>query len=67
MIDILIFGLGVAVGAGGLYALYSLYSWMNKLKHEIGSLRNQLDYYRRTTDDWNEFQFWKREQQSKTK
>ena len=67
MTNTIIFGLGVAVGAVGLYALYALYQWMNRLKYEIDNLRNQLDYYRRTTDDWTEFCYWKKEQQPKSK
>jgi hypothetical protein len=67
MIETLIFGLGVAVGAGGLYALYALYQWIARLKNRVESLKWELHHHTINRELWTEFSHWKREEQSKSK
>ena len=60
MIDILIFVFGVVTGAGGLYALLSLYDWVNELQKKVTDLKIQLSFYTMEQERWNEFHDWKR-------
>lgn len=60
MIDILIFVCGVVTGAGGLYALLSLYDWIHKLQRKVTDLKNELSFFAMQREQWYEFQDWKR-------
>jgi hypothetical protein len=60
MRDILIFGLGVIVGAGGLYALFALYQWIGSLSRRVERLRWELSHYNQEKELWGEFHDWKR-------
>ena len=61
MRDILIFGLGLIIGAGGLYALFALHRWVNNLASRVERLRFELNHYSTERELWNEFRFWKQE------
>jgi hypothetical protein len=65
MRDVLIFGCGLVVGAGGLYALFALHRWVDSLSSKINILKWELERYTMERELWAEFQFWKREQKEK--
>ena len=66
MTDILIFVFGIAVGAGGLYALFALHRWADSLFSKINLLKWELERYSMERELWAEFLIWKNEQKSKS-
>lgn len=65
MRDILIFGLGIIIGAGGLYALFALYRWIDSLSRRVESLKWELSRYSIEREMWHEFHDWKRMKEGK--
>lgn len=61
MFNVVWFVAGVLLGIGGTLAILWLQNWMRRTAHRIESLRDRLEYYRRTEEDWVEFQFTKRQ------
>jgi hypothetical protein len=57
MFSVVLFVAGVLLGVGGTLAILWMYRWMRRTSNRIESLRDRLDYYRRTEEAWTEFQF----------
>ncbi len=59
MREFLVFLLGMTAGAGFLFGIQQLYSWINRLSNGIESLRNELYNLSKMQDDWKEFVTWR--------
>ena len=59
MFNVVWFAIGVLLGVIGTLSILWLYNWMRRTSNQVESLRNRLDYYRRTEEAWTEFQFTK--------
>ncbi len=60
MFNVVWFVAGVLLGIGGTLAILWLYEWMRKTSDRVQRLKWELDHYRRTEQDWVEFQFTKK-------
>ena len=54
--------IGAGLGIAGLLSIQWLYSWIAQMRKEVDRVKWELDHYRRMSNDWTEFNFWKNEQ-----
>jgi hypothetical protein len=60
---------GIIIGGSltffGFLGCYFFVNWVKEKKAQIREIKFELERYSMMRDDWNEFQYWKREQKEK--
>lgn len=59
MREFLVFLLGMTAGAGFLFGIQQLYSWLNRITKRVEYLRNEMYNLSKMQDDWKQFISWR--------